>query len=290
MIHYSSPEEDSHRWLGFEFRDGDIVISTRSKHGTTWMQTICALLVFRTPTFPRPLGELSPWLDWLGTPLAEVTAGLAGQDHRRIIKTHTPLDGIPLYEQASFIVVARHPLDAAVSLYHQSLNIDRYRLAELTGLAPPTEPFEPPPLEQWLASWVASDADPIDQLDSLNGVVHHVADAWSRRDEPNVLLVHYEDLTADLSGEMRRVADFLGVDLDAALLDRLSEAATFEAMRENSDSLAPDAGGVLVDPARFFRSGRSGDGALALDAADLAIYDARVAASLPADLRRWLHR
>src|SRR5262245_13779462 len=31
---YQSPEEDSARWLGFPFRDGDIVISTRSKTGT----------------------------------------------------------------------------------------------------------------------------------------------------------------------------------------------------------------------------------------------------------------
>ena len=46
-------------------RDGDIVISTRSKSGTTWLQMICALLVFQTPDLPAPLGELSPWLDWL---------------------------------------------------------------------------------------------------------------------------------------------------------------------------------------------------------------------------------
>ena len=43
---YRSDEEDSARWTGFPFRDGDIVISTRSKSGTTWMQMICALLVF----------------------------------------------------------------------------------------------------------------------------------------------------------------------------------------------------------------------------------------------------
>ena len=51
---YQSPEEDSGRWLGFPFRDGDIVISTRSKTGTTWVQTICALLIFGAPELPRP--------------------------------------------------------------------------------------------------------------------------------------------------------------------------------------------------------------------------------------------
>ena len=51
-IRYRSDDEDSARWEEFRFRDGDIVISTRSKSGTTWMQMICALLVFQTPDLP----------------------------------------------------------------------------------------------------------------------------------------------------------------------------------------------------------------------------------------------
>jgi hypothetical protein len=39
-IRYTSSDEDSARWLGFLFRAGDIVISTRSKSGTTWLQMI----------------------------------------------------------------------------------------------------------------------------------------------------------------------------------------------------------------------------------------------------------
>ena len=38
---YTSPEQDSARWWDFTFRPGDIVISTRSKYGTTWVQMIC---------------------------------------------------------------------------------------------------------------------------------------------------------------------------------------------------------------------------------------------------------
>ena len=67
-IRYRSNDEDSGRWLDFEHRPGDIVISTRSKCGTTWMQMICALLVFGSPRLPVPLSELSPWLDWLTAP------------------------------------------------------------------------------------------------------------------------------------------------------------------------------------------------------------------------------
>jgi aryl sulfotransferase len=115
-VRYRSADEDSARWLGFPFRPGDIVISTRSKSGTTWVQMICALLVFQTPDLPAPLSELSPWLDWLVTPRDEVYTRLAAQNHRRFVKTHTPLDGIPLDPRATYVVVARHPLDRAVSL------------------------------------------------------------------------------------------------------------------------------------------------------------------------------
>ncbi len=94
-VRYQSAEEDSGRWSGFPFRDGDIVISTRSKSGTTWMQMICALLVFQTPQLPGPLRELSPWLDRRTLPRDELFARLAAQQHRRFIKSHTPLDGIP---------------------------------------------------------------------------------------------------------------------------------------------------------------------------------------------------
>jgi aryl sulfotransferase len=103
-VRYRSADEDSARWTGFPFRAGDIVISTRSKTGTTWVQMICALLIFQTPDLPAGLGQLSPWLDFLTSPRDEVYARLAAQEHRRFIKTHTPLDGIPFDRRATYIV------------------------------------------------------------------------------------------------------------------------------------------------------------------------------------------
>jgi hypothetical protein len=290
-VRYQSAEEDSGRWLAFPFRRGDIVISTRSKSGTTWMQMICALLIFQTADLPAPLAHLSPWLDWLTTPQQQVYNHLAAQRHRRFIKTHTPLDGVPVKPEVSYIVVARHPLDMAVSLYHQGDNIDRDRLRQLTGepnstLAQSTRPA----LRTWLVRWTEQDRDPREAMDSLPGVLWHLTDAWARLEQPNVLLVHYDDLLTDLSGQMRRIAAWLGIEVQAQRWATLVQAATFAAMRQRAQVLAPDALGVLKDRQVFFREGRSGAGQSLLSTEELSRYHRRASQMAPADLLAWLHR
>ena len=285
---YRSHDDDSGRWTDFPFRVGDIVISTRSKSGTTWMQMICALLIFQTADLPARLTELSPWLDFLGTPLDSVVTRLDSQQHRRFIKTHTPLDGIPLDARATYIAVARHPLDAAVSAYHQGHNLDRERMRELTGQAQPTTTSLSE--REWLLAWIDADPDPREHLDSLPGFAHHLTNAWTRRDDPNVVLVHYQDLTDDLEREIRRVAGRLGLDVPAAQWPELVRAARFDAMQARADTLAPDPADILVDHAKFFRRGESGSGRALLADAEVARYRARADALMPADLVEWLHR
>jgi aryl sulfotransferase len=286
---YQSPDEDSARWLGFPFRDGDIVISTRSKTGTTWVQMICALLIFQTPELPAPLAQLSPWLDHLIVPREEVYAQLAAQKHRRFIKTHTPLDGIPLDLQATYIVTARHPLDMFVSFYHQSDNIDHARLRQLTGQPEPAEPPRPrTPLHDRLLRWITDDDDPREYPDSLPGLMWHLSDAWARRHEPNVMMVHYDDLLADLDGQMRRVARQLGIAIPEQAWPALVQAATFKGMRNSADMLVPTLG-LFKSNAAFFRRGTSGAGREILSDEEIAGYHARAAQLAPPDMLTWLH-
>ena len=286
-VRYTSAEEDSARWLDFPVRDGDIVISTRSKCGTTWMQQICLSLVLGSPKLPDTLSRLSPWIDWLVEPYDEMLTRLERQDHRRVLKTHTPLDGVVLDQRATYLVVGRHPLDMGVSLYHQGNNLDRKRIEELTG-APPPEARTP--LKEWLLRWIEREAAPQRSLDSLPGVMWHLSDAWTRRYEPNVHLVHYADLITDLAGEMCRVADLLGVVVDEHSRPSLVQAATFASMRARAADLVPNTGGVLKDPAAFYRHGTTGDGAALLTREELARYQTRAAELAPGDLLRWLHR
>ncbi len=280
--------EANERWVGFAHRPGDVVVSTRSKSGTTWVQVICALLVFQTPDLPASLAEISPWVDWEAEPVAAVRARLELQTHRRILKTHTPLDGLPRHPGVTYLVVCRHPLDVGLSLHHHAANIDRTRMEELSGV-PSVAPPEVDPAT-WMAWWIATNEPPEEHLDRLPGVVHHAADAWARRHEPDVVLVHYQDLQDDLAGQMARLADRLGISIPEERWSALVEAASFDAMREWAADRVPDRLGVLRDPRAFFRSGRSGQGRALLDDDQIRTYEGRVAAMAPPDLVAWLHR
>jgi aryl sulfotransferase len=287
---YLSHEEDSARWLGFPFRPGDIVVSSRRRTGTTWMQMICALLIHQTPEPPAPLWHLSPWLDHMVVPRDFLYARLAEQPHRRFIKTHTPLDGLPLDPRVSYIVTARHPLDMFVSLQHHLTNIDQERVGQLTGRTTSADPSGPrESLHDSLLRWIDDDSDPRAYPDSLPGVMWHLSDAWARRGQPNVLLVRYEDLCADLEGQMRHIALWLGIAVPERAWPRLTKAATFQFMRDHADRLVPSTQGFFKDPASFFRRGTSGAGREILSDEEMAGYYARAAELAPPDMLEWLH-
>lgn len=282
-------EEANGRWGGFEHRPGDIVISTRSKCGTTWLQMICALLVFQDPDLPAPLTELSPWLDWEVEPIDVVRSRLDRQEHRRFIKTHTPLAGLPLDPSVTYVVAGRHPLDVAESLFAHGHNIDRERFEELTGRtsSPPTGPFD-----EWLEWWIDPGVGPDEVLDSLPGLVHHIDDAWHLRDEGafDVVLVHYDDLTADLDGEMRRLAAHLGIAVPDGLWPTLVEAATFGSMRGRADDLAPDRLGILRSSEAFFRTATSDRGGDRIAQATKQRIEQAVREQTAAPIAAWLLR
>ncbi len=177
----------------------------------------------------------------------------------------------------------------AVSLHHQGANLDRARLAALTGhdSGPPPVPQSP---RDALLRWIHADRDPRTALDSLPGVLHHLGDAWRRRDRPNIVLLHYTDLHADLGTAMRGLAARLGLPPPGP---DLVAAAGFARMRARAGTLAPNRAGVLKDPAAFFRRGGVGAGRELLTDDEYAGYLARAATLAPAAppaLLDWLHR
>jgi hypothetical protein len=295
---YRSFVSDNARWDGFPFRPDDIVISTPPKCGTTWTQYLCALLVLGEGPHDRPMAEISPWLDMLLADRDEVVARLEAQTHRRFIKTHTPLDGLPDPEGVTFVCVGRDPRDVALSWEHhmENLDVDAFLAARAAAVGlddlADQEPPEPPPDDPVERFWRWAEADPADEGVTLPSVLGHLQTFWDRRHDPDVVLLHYADLQADLPAELRRLADALGVDVDDARLAELAAAAGFERMKADADRLAPNTDtGIWKSNADFFHRGGSGRWRVVLgDDPDAdARYQARVAALIGPDLAAWAH-
>ena len=289
------------RWDDFELRPDDIIISTAPKCGTTWMQMQCALLIFRTPDLPAPLATLSPWLDMNTRPLAEVRADLDAQTHRRFVKTHTPLDGLPVRSDVTYVCTGRDPRDVAVSMDHHLDNFEidhvlrqRAATAALDGtdpasLLPPRE--RPSDRLERFRRWVEDETPVTVSGSTLRSTLHHLRSFWDAPDGVDVVLLHYADLTSDLAGEMRRLADHLAITVPEDVWPGLVRAATFDEMRSRPDVTVPGAThGQWKDPAEFFRKGTSGQWRELLGDADRRRYAEVVGRLVPADLSAWLHR
>jgi aryl sulfotransferase len=295
---YRSVVYDSARWERLALREGDIVISTPPKCGTTWMQRLCALLIFDTEELERPLTEISPWLDMLTSDIESIVALLGAQTHRRFIKTHTPLDGLPWDERVTYLCVGRDPRDVALSWDNHLANFDleaflaaREAAVGLDDLAGVTMPEPPPrdPLERFW-SWSLRDAIVTEDLFGLAGLFHHLGTFWARRDDPNIALFHYADLSADLPGQLARLAEVLGINRPAARIAELAGAATFERMRARATDFAPEVTHrIWRSNEQFFHRGLNGQWRELLDEKDLARYEARVTELAPPDLAAWVH-
>ena len=126
---------------------------------------------------------------------------------------------------------------------------------------------------------------------TLASVLHHLDTGWQRRRDPNVALFHYADLTADLAGELLRLARVLGIPCSPQRARELAPEASLARMRERAADDAPHAspGTQWKDARAFFRSGGTGEWRERVSAADLAAYEARVAQLVGPDLAAWAH-
>jgi len=268
------------RLADLPWRDDDIVICSVQKSGTTWIQMICALLIFQAPALPAPLQELSPWPEWHLNPRNDVLARLEAQRHRRFMKTHLRLGQLPMVPRVTYVVIARRPLDAALSFYYQVHVAD--------GEGRRRDPASPVPspraaLLHWMGDETSRDRSP-----GMKDMMEHLSDSWARRNEPNVILLHYDDLCGDLEKQMRDLAAGLGITVPEATWPSLVNAATFAQMRAAAGRIQPMA--HLQDPARFFRSGKSGEGRRQLSGAELSRYRELAAQFAPPDLLTWVNR
>ena len=273
---------DSRRWDMVNIRPDDVFVVTPPKCGTTWMQTIVALLFSGDSEVETELSVKMPWVDIRIREMSEVAERLAAMTHRRSMKSHTPMDGLPLDDRAQYLCVFRHPLDAHFSYRKHVRNI-------------------PMP---WFNHWYPEDdSDGVTFRRFLDGgaegfdtdamplahILQHFKAALAVADRPNVTLFHYADMTRDLAGTFEKVAGLLGISHPADLMAELVQAASFDHMKANAARYAPSGGkGFMRSDSDFFHSGSSGKWHGHLTEAEFAAYDAIMNATLTQYARDWL--
>jgi aryl sulfotransferase len=290
---YKTWASDSTRWESYHPRDGDVVIATYVKCGTTWMQRIVSLLLFQSPE-PLPLWEISPWIDArFMMPVEVMRDHIEGQRHRRFLKSHLPLDGLPYCEQIRYIHVGRDARDACMSFFNHCSAFTPAAYETLDHAAPELGPYPRCPQDprefwrRWFTRGVYADAQ-----DGYPEVSFFDLEAtyWRARQTENLLLVHYNDLKADLEGEMRRIAAFLAIEPSREVWPSLVQAATFAAMKREGKTLLGQATDIFEGGSdRFFFKGSNDRWRDEMTAEDLALYE-QAATRFTPGLARWIEK
>ena len=278
---YQNHTLDSTRWDHYSPRPDDIVIATPFKSGTTWMQIIVMHLIFQDLAL-RPVWELSPWFENRWSSLDDLLNKVEGQSHRRFIKTHLPLDGLPYYEPVKYIVIGRDARDVFMSLWNFYGNFREETFEKMNAHSPDRPmPRRPEDIRvfwrQWISSgWFAWENEGYPFWSNMR----HVQTWWDFKHLPNILFVHFNDLLGNLEGEISRIAGFLDIDVRPGFRAKIAEAVAFKTVKENAEQL-----GLKTD---FFYKGTNARWHNVLTGEDLELYQAAMARELSPDCVNWL--
>ncbi|MDA0747838.1 MAG: sulfotransferase domain-containing protein [bacterium] len=294
---YQNHTIDSTRWGGYVPRDDDIVIATPYKCGTTWMQHIVHNLIFMCEEGISP-GDRSPWIGFRPAPLEPVMERLEEQTHRRFIKSHLPLDGIPYFPQVKYIVVSRDVRDVFMSLWNHYSGYTQKayeKCNDTPGRVGDVIPVCPKEIRDFWKLWITKgwfewETEGYPFWSNMR----HVQTWWNFRHLPNILFVHYNRLKENLGDEILRIAAYLEMDLPEGKLEEVMAAVSFDTVKQ--DAIAREEERVkdrseltFKEGARtFFYKGTNGRWKDVLTEEDLALYEAAAQRELSLECRRWL--
>ncbi|SDC69516.1 sulfotransferase domain-containing protein [Ruegeria marina] len=281
VTNYVGPVTNTDVWADFTIRADDIFVCTPPKCGTTWTQTLVRMLLTGQADPAVYNNGVSPWLDCGFRDRAAQVEVLERQDHRRCIKTHTPLDGIAYDPRAVYLIVHRHPVDVHFSFRDHIMNMKEDWLSYL---------FEGTVSEAF-RRFVDFPVTPTGTDDlTLAAIVHHFHSFRAYRDLPNLHFFHYAELSRDLPGQIRRLARILDIEVGPAALADFVAAGSFSAMKENArrQSEKPGFQSVFHDFSKFFSTGTGNKWEGRLSAAEMEHYSDRAAALLAPEERTWL--
>lgn len=191
-------------------RPTDVIISPFAKCGTTWLQQIIHCLRTGGDMDFDDISRVVPWIETARVAGLDLDAPQRGEP--RAFKSHLAYDDAP--KGARYIVAFRDPRDAMVSLY-------RF-------------------MEGWFIEPGAVSLDDFVRMrlarsDARSGYWHHLNSWWAQRDNPDVLLLSYEQMNAEPEANIRRVAAFCGLPTEPAGISLALERSSLPYMLAHKD-------------------------------------------------------
>jgi len=217
------------------WKDGDVVISTFPKCGTTLTQNLVYQMLHGPIPADKKLAQVCPWHERNDSQPEDLP------ENRRVWKSHMPWSHIfkPPGVQIRYITMVRNMKDVCVSMYHHSRGIPK--LGYDGDFADWDEKFFAG--EVWFGPWE-----------------RHV-EGWyeaSQADENKVLFLYYEDFLLDPARTVKQIATFLGVELSEERVRELVEISSFEYMKDDAQANYAEIPRTQGECA-FMRKGISGD-------------------------------
>ncbi|KAF6022881.1 hypothetical protein EB796_018807 [Bugula neritina] len=188
----------------YSWNEKDFLLTTFSKNGTHLMWEIMMMLLRGSADYITD-GKVACMIDLF--PLKKTEAVFPSP---RVLNTHYRLDVLPkAFRGRKTVVVMRNPKDTAVSYYYHKKNVQ----------------VNLPVLKEFVAKLTLSEMLEmfLEDKDMPYGrYFDYIEYMWSLRDEPNILLVFFEDLINDPVSSIHRVNEFMGTERSAELFSLLA--------------------------------------------------------------------
>ena len=191
-------------------RPSDVVITPFAKCGTTWLQQIFHTLRTRGDFDFDDISRVVPWIET--TKIVGLDLETAQRAEPRGFKSHLSYAAIP--KGARYIVAFRDPKDACVSMH---------KFMEGWFLEPGAVS-----MTDFAQNWIDRGAGGTDYWT-------HLLSWWAERDNPDVLILAYEQMNAQAEATIRQVAGFCGIPLDDELVALTKARSSFGFMLEHKD-------------------------------------------------------
>lgn len=199
---------DLQRIADFEVRPTDVFVVSWPKSGATWVQQLVHQIMTRGAEEEVEINELVPYLE-------ATDMDVEDRPSPRVFKTHMPVSRLPFFaaEGAKYIYIMREPkhLCSAIFRYVRDYTdlfdeIEIDTVVELFGLG-----------YLFYGSWY-----------------DHVLGWWAVKEQPNVLLLKFEDLLSDLDRQTKRIAHFLDTPLSPTEHTAVLRHAHFDYMHAHA--------------------------------------------------------